>query len=79
VVLKKNIMKKIYFVNYCDEFEAQGMFDDKGKLLDGWSCNDGNWRGEYFDGFLKELGIVVDYSKSDDPKLVKKLYKMLAQ
>ena len=70
-------MKKIYHVSYCDKFEGEGMFDAKGNLLDAWSCNDGVWRGEYFDGFMKELGIEVDYSRSEDPKLIKKLIKAL--
>ncbi|HYT42643.1 MAG TPA: hypothetical protein VEP90_09870 [Methylomirabilota bacterium] len=70
-------MKKIYYVSYCDKFEGEGMFDAKGNLLDAWSRNDGDWRGEYFDGFMKKLGIEVDYSRSDDQNLVKKLLKVL--
>lgn len=54
-------MKTIYIHYVCDEDigECQGMFDDAGKLLDGWSCNDGDWRGEYFDGFMEKIGIKV--------------------
>lgn len=64
-------MKTVYFAYIEDECE--GMFNSKGELLGAWCANDGNWRGEYFDGFLKSVGIKVDYSKSDDPKFKRKL------
>ena len=45
-----------------EDDDYEGMFDEAGNLLGAWHANDGNWRGEYFDGFLKELGITVKYS-----------------
>lgn len=61
-------MKIIYFSDYEGDLgEAQAMIDEDGVILDYWWSNDGQWRGEYFDGFLRELGIKVDYSgKFDD-------------
>lgn len=65
-------MRTFYLVSVTsDEVgEVQGFFED-GKLVHSWDCNDGNWRGEYFDPILEELGAEVIYS--DDPKLEKKL------
>lgn len=60
-------MKTIYFSDYEGELgEAQAMIDEDGIILDYWWSNDGNWRGEYFDGFLRELGYKVDYSGKYD-------------
>lgn len=62
-------MKTIYFCDYEGDLgEAQAMFDEDGTILDYWYSNDGNWRGEYFDGFLRQLGIKVDYSGKFDEK-----------
>lgn len=45
-----------------------GVFEknDDGELtwLDGFDSNDADWRGEYFDPWLKKLGICVEYSHS---------------
>lgn len=69
-------MKVIYFSNYEGDLgEAQAMFNDDGTLLDYWCSNDGNWRGEYFDGFLRNLGIQVDYSGQYDKEFEKILEK----
>jgi hypothetical protein len=35
------------------------MFDENGKLLGCWSCNDAKWRHEYFNHFMDRLGIEV--------------------
>ncbi len=71
---------RIFNVYDCgDEGEIEGMFDDKGNLLGWWSCNDGNWRGEYFDGFLSKLGIEVVYDSDDEEKLVRKLRRAAKQ
>lgn len=52
-------MKKIYSF-YSEKYgEVEGMFDEKGKLLDCWSCRDANWRNEYFNGFMEKLGVQV--------------------
>jgi hypothetical protein len=54
-----------------DEGEIEGAFDADGNLLDTWCNNDAHWRDEYFDGFMKKLGIEV--VRSDRRDLVKKL------
>lgn len=66
-------MRNIYFVDLeSDETgECQGMFDEDGNLLGMWASNDGNWRGEYFDGFLRELGIKVNYGNKFNDELEK--------
>jgi hypothetical protein len=51
--------RKITIAYMDDPYEAEGVFDEKGVLLDCWSCNDANWRGEYMNGFMKKLGIAV--------------------
>lgn len=66
-------MPKLFHAQYEDEFEAEGFFDEKGKMLQGWHGNDANWRGEYMDPLLEKLGYEVVYSS--DPKLKKKLKK----
>jgi len=67
-------MKIIDCVYICNDGvgEVQGMFEG-GKLLGAWSLNDGQWSGEYFDGFLKKLGIQVRYA--NDRELEDKLRK----
>ncbi len=52
-------MKIIYQFYSENPFEWEGMFDEKGKLLDYWSCSDANWKSEYFDGFMTKLGIQI--------------------
>jgi hypothetical protein len=69
------LIKTIYYVGYCDEWEAEGFFDENGNILAAWHGNEGNWRGEYFDGIFESLGIDVDYSKSNDKEFVDKLKK----
>ena len=61
--------RTIYIVSEFEHdelYEAQAVFDEKGRLLGAWFCNDANWRSEYFDGFMAELGIVVDYRAATD-------------
>lgn len=48
-------MKKLYFCNTDDDL-IEGVFNEKGELLDAWSPNDANWRNEYFNGFMAALG-----------------------
>lgn len=66
-------MRTIYIVDACDENlgEAQGVFDEKGKLISAWSCNDANWRDEYFNGFMKTLGITVKSRKTTASDIAK--------
>lgn len=54
-------MKQISFVydDFDGEFEAEGVFDEKGNCLGVWSPNDARWRGEYFSGFMEKLGIKI--------------------
>lgn len=58
---KSKSKNKVIYYYYTPAWgEMQGMFDDTGKMLGSWSCNDANWRGEYMEGFLNKLGIIVD-------------------
>lgn len=66
-------MIKIFSV-YVDESnigEAEGFLDDKGNVLDYWSCNDATWRDEYFNPVFKKLGIEIldDFSAVAKKKL----------
>lgn len=63
------IIKHVY-VESCGEIE--GFFNDKGELLESWSCNDATWRGEYFDGLFLTLGIKIEYPKGKELKELKK-------
>lgn len=49
---------KLFFVYTCDEIigEVQAVFDESDKMLGCWSNDDANWRNEYFDPFMRELG-----------------------
>ena len=52
--------RKIYYVSYFEDFEAEGFIDPaNGEVLGAWHCNDGVWRPEYFNGFLEALGVEV--------------------
>jgi hypothetical protein len=68
-------MRKIYHVSYCGEYgEADGFFDETGKLLHWFHGNDALWRNEYMDPLLLELGIEVhDGNKKFRKKLEKEL------
>jgi hypothetical protein len=57
-------MKKL-FIMYCedDRGEYELWFNDNDVLIGGYFCNDAQWRGEYFDGMMEDLGIDVHYSK----------------
>ena len=45
--------------HYIESHEAEGMFSLDGTLIDAWSCNDANWRNEYFGTFMKAVGVIV--------------------
>lgn len=52
---------KIIYEFYSEKYgEVEGMFNTDGKLIDCWSSNDANWRGEYFNGFMKKIGVEVE-------------------
>ncbi len=61
-------MKTVYIFGL-DSPEIEGFFDEKGKLIDYWYCNDALWRDEYFNPVFKKLGIDI---QSIPPKLRKK-------
>lgn len=45
---------------YTEEYgENEAMFDDEFNLLGAWHCNDANWRSEYFNPFMRNLGVKV--------------------
>jgi len=48
-------MKKLHFINTGDDL-IEGVFNEKGVLIDAWSPNDACWRNEYFSGFMSVLG-----------------------
>lgn len=64
----KSILTTLHNVSLEDDDagEVEGMFMN-GKLLHWWSGNDANWRNEYFEPLMKELGYTVKHSQ--DPKL----------
>lgn len=50
----------IIYIIYTERYgENDLVFDSKFKCIDGWSCNDATWRGEYFNGMMKKLGVEV--------------------
>jgi hypothetical protein len=55
----KSKNKIVYHFRTCAWGEMEGMFDESGKMLGSWCLNDAHWRGEYMEGFLEKLGIVV--------------------
>ena len=61
-------MKIIYIESICNDEagEVEGAFDEDGTLLGLWAANDGNWRREYFNGFMKKIGIDVKRGKFED-------------
>ncbi len=68
-------MRTIHHV-FIEDCEVEGFFDENGKLLDYWYCNDADWRGEYFNPVFRKLGI--DIKGPPDPlysKLQRKLRK----
>lgn len=70
-------MRRTIFIVYVadDELgEAEGVFDSRGLLLDAWSTNDGNWRHEYYNPFMKKLGITVE-RREPTPQDLRKLRK----
>jgi hypothetical protein len=72
-------LKKIYFASVEDVGEVEGMFDEKGELIDTWCCNDGTWRGEYFDHFIKYLGAEIFYYYNTPKALREKMENALRE
>ncbi len=63
-------VKNITIVFWNDEInggEYEAAFDGS-KFLDAWHTNDALWRGEYYDGFLAKLGVIITYNS--DPTLM---------
>lgn len=61
-------MKITHLLVCDDDGEMEGMFDDKGVLLGGWSMNDAHWRGEYMNGFIEALGHEVVFLDACDAR-----------
>lgn len=51
-------MEKIFHV-YLEDYEGEFWFNNKGEFLQGWACNDANWRSEYMNPLLESLGFEV--------------------
>jgi len=66
---------KIIYEFYSEKYgEVGGMFDADGNLLDCWVLNDADWRGEYFNGFMKKIGVeVVRLPKKFEKKALKQI------
>lgn len=62
---------------YCeDNGEYELWFDENKECVGGYFCNDATWRGEYFNGIFKSVGIKIDYLPYDE-KLADKTRKEL--
>ena len=67
-------MKTVYYVQDEEYGEIEGMFDMQGECLGSWYSNDANWRHEYFEDFMANLGVEVkDAPSIMRDALVKKL------
>jgi hypothetical protein len=56
----KKKLKKIYFSFFVEYGEHDVFFDEEGRIIDYWSCNDAGWRGEYFAGLMTYMGFEVE-------------------
>ena len=65
-------IKKLYLMHY-DWVEA--IFDENDKCIGSWSVEDAEWRGEYFNPFMKELGYEILRTPDDKRKLFEKIIK----
>ncbi len=64
-------MRKLFLVTLADDEigEVEGIFDsDKFTLLHWWNLNDADWRSEYFNPLMEQLGIKVVSSNNRDMK-----------
>lgn len=52
-------LKKIYYILSTAYGECDVLFDEHDKIIDYWSCNDAQWRNEYFSGALAFFGYEV--------------------
>jgi hypothetical protein len=71
-------MRQIINVNLCDDLgEYGGMFEKVSSkeyvLIDIWSSNDANWRGEYFSGILSHFDIEEVTPTARERKKLEKL------
>lgn len=68
---------KVYIVTLddYDVGEIEGAFNEKKEFIGWWCRNDANWRHEYFNGFMSELGIEVCRGTKALEKKLKKLVK----
>jgi hypothetical protein len=67
---------KIFYVRD-DDSEAKGFFTEDGKVIVGWSYNDGNEWPEFLDALLEHFNITIDYDDIENPVSVKELREWL--
>ena len=73
-------MKTIYIISVCNDYgEADFVFDEEGIIIDFWANNDADWRHEYFNGFMEELGINVLNEAPKRMKLEEKAKRKMKQ
>ena len=77
VTQPKKQMIIVHVVSVEDPWEAEGAFLPDGTCLGWWSCNDANWRDEYFNGWLEEVGVKVVECYNTSKPLYKKLQNVL--
>ena len=66
---KETKLTTLYHV-FSEDFNCEGMFTEKGELLDWWFDNDATWRNEYFSGFMEKLGFEVKHPKEGSMKVL---------
>lgn len=61
-------MERLIVYHYITEDHGEGTLfvDQNGKVIANVDGNDGNWRGEYFNGVMKHYGIEVHEESRDD-------------
>jgi hypothetical protein len=60
-------LKKIYAV-YVQSPEMELFFDENGKYITGWSCNDACYRDEYMSSLFTHCGYEIVYDSKKTPK-----------
>lgn len=70
-------MKTIYHVNVEVFGEQDFFFDDDGKLIHWWDRNDADYRNEYMDPLMKELGIKVKSGNWSDKRFKSQIKEIL--
>lgn len=61
----KKKLKTILHVFFEEYGEHDVFYDEEGRIIDYWHCNDASWRGEYFSGLMAYMGYeVLDGTRS---------------